>query len=322
MGRHFALACNPAPGRAKLGHVSDSDDRRSLRGPATLKASDSVGREIRRRVTAPYRPVLVVMSGNDVGLRVSLDRTLLIGRDPDADVALSDGLVSWHHARIEDRGDSWTLVDLGSTNGTTLNGEACHEGVLQAHDKLVLGGTILRFELQDGVEQAYNEVVDRMLNIDDLSGLYVRRKFDAELAAMIDAARRDANPVSLLVMDLDGVKGINDTHGHLFGAYVIGESGKVIGQVIGMRGIACRFGGDEYLAALPGLDVDAAAKIAEQIRLAVNAHPFEREGIRLEPGISIGVAAFGGAGDAADLFQRADEALYRAKQSGKNRVCR
>jgi diguanylate cyclase (GGDEF)-like protein len=302
--------------------VSGPDDSRSVRGPVTLKASDSVGHEIRRRVTAPYRPVLVVMSGNDVGLRVTLDRTLLVGRDPEADVVLSDALVSWHHARIEDRGDSWTLVDLGSTNGTTLNGEACGEGVLQAHDKIVFGSTILRFELQDGVEQAYNQVVDRMLNIDDLSGLYVRRKFDAELATMIDAARREPRPVSLLVIDLDGVKGINDTHGHLFGAYVIGESGRVIGQVIGPRGIACRFGGDEFLAALPGLEVDAAAEVAEQIRQAINEHAFERERIVLKPGISIGVAAFDGDGGVAELFQRADEALYRAKQSGKNRVCR
>lgn len=273
-------------------------------------------------MTAPFRPVLVVMSGNDVGLRVCLDRTLLIGRDPTADVVLSDALVSWHHARVEDRGDSWTLVDLGSTNGTTLNGERCREGVLQAHDKIVLGGTILRFELQDGVEQAYNQVVERMLNVDDLSGLFVRRKFDAELAVMIDAARRTPSPVSLLVMDLDGVKAINDTHGHLFGAYVIGESGRVIGQVIGTRGIASRFGGDEFLAALPGRDVEAAVRIGEQIRQAINMHPFEREGIALRPGISIGVAAFAGEGDVGALFQRADKALYRAKQSGKNRVCR
>jgi len=267
--------------------------------------------------------VLVVLSGNEVGQRVAVDRTLLIGRDPAANLTLTDGLVSWHHARIEDRGDSWTLVDLGSTNGTTVNGEKLAEFELKQNDRIVFGSTVVSFELQDGVAQAYNETVERLLNIDDLSGLYVRRKFDAELASAIDAARMRRLSLALLVMDLDGVKKINDTHGHLFGAYVIGESGRVIGQVLGARGFGCRFGGDEYLSALPGMDVEAAALVAEEIRAAIATHPFEKDGIPLKPGISLGVAAFPEhAQDPATLFQRADEALYRAKQAGKNRVSR
>jgi diguanylate cyclase (GGDEF)-like protein len=124
-------------------------------------------------------------------------------------------------------------------------------------------------------------------------------------------------------MDLDGVKGINDTHGHLFGAHVIGESGKLIGRIIAGRGIGCRFGGDEYLAAFSGLDTASAVQIGEQIRQAIAAHPFEKDGIPLRPGISIGAASFPDdtAEGARALFQRADEALYRAKQGGKNRVC-
>jgi len=107
------------------------------------------------------------------------------------------------------------------------------------------------------------------------------------------------------------------------GAYVIGESGRIIGQVLGSRGFACRFGGDEYLAVLPGLAADAAEAVGEEIRAAIGVHPFEKDGVPLRPGISIGVAAFpGDAQDCPSLFQRADEALYRAKQAGKNRVCR
>jgi len=278
-----------------------------------------------RRVKAPHRPVLVVVSGNekDVGRRVVVERTLLLGRDPDAALTLSDGLVSWHHASIDDRGDAWALVDLGSTNGVSLNGEKVSDAVLTPNDDIVLGTTVIRFELQDGVAQAYNQAVERLLNIDDLSGLYVRRKFDADLEQMIEAAKKQRGSVALLVMDLDGIKKINDTHGHLFGAYVIGASGKLIGQVVGQRGIGSRFGGDEFLAALPGLDAEAALGVAEEIRAAIGDHAFEREGIRLHPGISIGVAVFpADAPDPKALFQRADEALYRAKQGGKNRVCR
>ena len=293
--------------------------------PRTLPASESpdLANEVRRRIKAPHRPVLVVLNGNEMGQRVVVERSLLIGRDPDADLMLSDALVSWHHARVEDRGDSWTLVDLDSTNGLTVNGEALKERVLLSNDQIVIGGTSISFELQDAVKQAFNESVEHMLNIDDLSGLFVRRKFDSELERLVNIARQQKQSLVLLVMDLDGVKKINDTHGHLFGAYVIGEAGRVIGRVIQGRGVACRFGGDEYLAALSEFDIEGGVAVAESILQAIGAHTFVKDGIKLSPGISLGVAAFPeDADDPKSLFEAADKALYRAKQSGKNRVCR
>jgi diguanylate cyclase (GGDEF)-like protein len=254
---------------------------------------------------------------------VTVERTVLVGRDPEAELALTDALVSWHHARIEDRGDSWALVDLGSTNGCLVNDERCSDWTLRPNDRVVFGSTVVAFELQDDVKQAYNEVVERLLNIDDLSGLYVRRKFDIELGLMLDTARLQKQPAALLVMDMDGIKAINDKHGHLFGAYTIGEAGRLVGEVLGARGIAARFGGDEYLAALRNMNAEQGAAVGEEIRQAIAEYNFEREGIRLRPGISIGVASFpDDAADAQTLFQKADEALYRAKQAGKNRVCR
>jgi two-component system cell cycle response regulator len=279
--------------------------------------------ELMRRFKAPHRPVMVVLSGQAVGARVTVDRSLTIGRDPDADLALPDSLVSWHHARLEDRGDSWTLVDLDSTNGCMVNSAQITEAAVKPGDRIVFGDVIVSFELHDAVSVAYSEVVERLLNVDDLSGLFVRRKFDAEFGSLIDAGRAKRGSVALLVMDLDGIKKINDTHGHLFGAYVIGEAGRVIGEVVGERGIACRFGGDEYLAALPALTSDDAMQVGKEILSAIRKHHFEREGIRLRPGISIGVAAFPeDADEPVALFQRADEALYRAKQAGKGCVRR
>lgn len=274
-------------------------------------------------VRSPHRPVLVVISGPQMGLRKVVDRTLLIGRDPTSDLVLEDSLVSSRHAMLEDRGDCWALVDLDSTNGTLVNGIKGSEFVLAPNDTIVLGKTVAKFEMQNPLEQAYDELVERLLNIDDLSGLYVRRKFDADLRTAVEVANSSKQPLGLLVMDMDGIKQINDTHGHLFGAYVIGEAGHVIGELIAGRGFGSRFGGDEYLAALPGADFAAAEAVGERIREAIAAHPFEREGIVLKPGISVGVAALPeSAEDAEALFQRADEALYRAKRAGKNRVCR
>jgi diguanylate cyclase (GGDEF)-like protein len=305
--------------------VSNQEPKNRPRGvPLTIKAESSeLTREVLRRVKAPHRPVLVVMTGNDLGKRVVVDKSLLVGRDPDADLPLTDGQVSWHHARIEDRGDSWTLVDLGSTNGTTVNGEVKPEFVLEHNARIVFGKTAVSFELQDELKQAYDKNVEHLLNTDDLSGLLVRRKFDQELVFLVDAARQKGGRVGMLVMDMDGIKQINDTHGHLFGAYVIGETGRVIGTLIQGKGVGCRFGGDEFLAALPDLDVVQAEEVALRIHEQVQHHHFVREGITLKPGISIGVAAFPeDAADATALFEAADRAMYRAKQSGKNRVCR
>jgi two-component system cell cycle response regulator len=288
-----------------------------LDGPGDLRA------QVFEDVRAKHRPALVVLTGADVGSRQRLDGTTVVGRDPQAGMVLGDAGVSFRHARFEDRGDAWAVVDLGSTNGTHVNGQRVHDAILAAGDRITLGTTVLRYEVQDAVDQEYDDLLDRLLNIDELSGLYVRRKFDRELRALIDAARVDGSAIGLLVMDLDGVKAINDAHGHLFGAYVIGESGRVIGRVLGARGIAARFGGDEFVAAIPGATLDQTAAIGEEIRAAIAAHVFVREGTTLRPGISVGVASLPeSADDAEPLFNVADSALYRAKKAGKNRVAR
>jgi len=161
-----------------------------------------------------------------------------------------------------------------------------------------------------------------MLSEDELSGLWVKRRFDAQLATTVAAVDiGSVDMVSCIVMDLDGVKGINDTHGHDMGAFVIGTSGQVIGRVIAAQGFATRFGGDEFAAALPGVPKDEAVKIADNIREAIAAHVFQRNGITVQPGISLGVASLpGDATDAEGLFRAADQAMYRAKRGGKNRV--
>lgn len=291
--------------------------------PSTLKLDDG-GRlkaEVAKAVRDPHRPVVVVIAGAEVGERRRIDGPFVVGRDPDCHLVLSDPAVSFHHARIEDRGDGWALVDDQSTNGTRVNGKRQRECVLAANDKIQLGDTVLRFEIHDANDQAYEALVQRLLTIDDLSGLFQRRHFDQELAQLLQAAATDRTALGLLVMDLDGVKAINDAHGHLFGAYVIGESGRVIAHVIAGLGIGARFGGDEFVVGLPKHDANRAAAIAEEIRCAIRDHGFEREGVTLHPGISIGVASFPEhATDPATLFTCADKALYRAKTAGKNRV--
>lgn len=292
---------------------------------STLRLDDAkpFQEEVARSVRSAFRPVLVVMNGAHAGNRVSVEGSVLVGRDPDAELNLTDAGVSWHHAQIEDRGGSFAIVDTGSTNGTTVNGETVEEKVLTRGDKITFGTTLVRYDVQDEADQAYDAFLERLLTIDDLSGLYLRRRFDSELGALLANAGARGSSVAMLVMDLDGVKKINDTHGHVFGAYTIGEAGKIIGRLIEGKGIACRWGGDEYLAALNDCGCDAGVDFGETIRKAVADHRFEHDEIELHPGISIGVAAYPEhAKDAHALFRAADQAMYRAKTAGKNRVSR
>jgi diguanylate cyclase (GGDEF)-like protein len=288
-----------------------------------LDEADALHDKLSRAVRAKFRPALVVLSGERVGVRVSVQGNIVIGRDADAALVLPDQGVSSRHAVVQDRGDSFSLVDLDSTNGTFVNGTRTQEAELRNGDKITFGTTIVRFEVQDDADRAYSEMIEELVHIDDLTGLYLRRRFDAELTAGIAAARAASQPLGLMAMDLDGIKAINDQYGHLFGARTIAESGKLIGRLVAGKGFATRFGGDEFVVALPNHDMESTTAVANEICGRICSEPIRHEGIVLRPGISIGVAIFPqDADDAVELFRRADEALYLAKRTGKRRVCR
>jgi diguanylate cyclase (GGDEF)-like protein len=297
---------------------SDLPPKRTLKYDAVQQAVHGVAKGVR----AKQRPALVVMSGHKVGERVSVVGNVQIGRDPELELVLPDPGVSFRHAFIEDRGDAFVLVDLDSTNGTFVNGQRAEgEAPITAGDKLRFGETVVRFEVQDETDEAYAEIVAQLLHVDDLTGLYQRRRFDSELELLLARAASERRMLGMLAMDLDGVKAINDKHGHLFGAYTISQCGKLIGALLEPPAIACRFGGDEYVAALPDCDLEAAVVVAERIRACIASHPFAHDGIPLRPGISIGGAGYPlHAKTAEALFRAADAALYAAKRAGKNRV--
>lgn len=307
--------------------MADDPKKRARGAPLRTKPfdddSNSLREALQRELRKSVSPSLVVILGPDVGGRVALDHSVEVGRDPECDLPLHDDNVSWRHARVEDRGaGEWAVVDLGSTNGIIVNGQACKDAPLKPGDRVFIGKSVLEMQ-QDPLREAQAAEVERLVSIDDLSGLWVKRRFDAQLASSVAAVLAGTAPsLSVVVMDMDGVKGINDTHGHHMGAFVIGAAGHVIGRLVEGRGFATRFGGDEFAAALPGIDKQAAVAFAEQVRGAVVAHVYEKDGVRVQPGLSCGVATIpGDASDAEALFQAADQAMYRAKRGGKNRVC-
>jgi two-component system cell cycle response regulator len=268
---------------------------------------------------------LTVIRGadHDLGTYVVIDTNVSIGRGRDVDLRLQDDGVSRHHVRIDRNEDgSYVLSDLGSMNGTYVGGEAVDATrTLRDGDKIFVGDSVLRFALADDIDLGYQTEVAQIVGQDPLTGRESKRRFDDALAYGVAASRQHDAPLALLMMDMDGVKSINDTHGHLFGAHVIGETGRILAGHLGPGGHACRFGGDEFCAFLPNHDLDAARETAESIRQAVEKAGMSKDEIPLAPTLSIGIAICpADAEDATDLLARADAALYRAKAAGKNRV--
>jgi two-component system cell cycle response regulator len=158
---------------------------------------------------------------------------------------------------------------------------------------------------------------------DQLTGLHNRRYMARHLDSLISNAQKSNKPLAFLIMDIDHFKSVNDTHGHDIGDEVLREFANRISANIRGIDLACRYGGEEFVVVMPDTDVDFAYTIAERLRKSVETTPIE---ISRAPGalnvtISIGIAASAGGDDNAEkLLYRADQALYRAKREGRNRV--
>jgi diguanylate cyclase (GGDEF)-like protein len=168
---------------------------------------------------------------------------------------------------------------------------------------------------------------------DDLTGLHNLRSFEAALAGLVRASRTRKSPLAALVLDLDHLKSLNDAHGHLAGAEAVRTVGHVIGARVPGDAVACRYGGDEFVIAVPHCSAAAARQLANAIRQAVSdlspvlaGSPFPVQTLSVSIGVvSQVVGADGPARSDADigeeLFCAADAALYQAKRSGRNLVC-
>jgi two-component system cell cycle response regulator len=157
---------------------------------------------------------------------------------------------------------------------------------------------------------------------DALTGLYNRRYMETHVETLVEQAAARSKPLAVLVLDIDYFKSVNDTHGHDAGDDVLREFAIRIRKSIRGIDLACRFGGEEFVVVMPETDIAVATMVAERLRRRIASEPFPiQQGKRsLEVTISIGIAALGPQDNAAAVLKRADQALYRAKRDGRNRV--
>jgi two-component system, cell cycle response regulator len=300
----------------------------SFSGPAPSNPSGTIRMDAadlwRYCQNQSFRGSLLVIAGSkaDIGNHLLVETAVVIGREPTG-LQLHDGGISRSHATVERRENDYLIRDLGSTNGTLVNGSRLQGEVqLREGDKILLGQTVIKFTMVDETEAAYLRQVAHLVGTDDLTGLMSKHRFDAALKEWVKSCHASGAPLSAMMMDMDGLKAVNDRHGHQTGAETIRQVGGLIGRLLLGRGEACRFGGDEFSAFLPAINLEQALLVAEQIRRGVETLGLQREGQVLAVTISIGVVErAAGISDFAVLMHQADEALYRAKARGKNVVC-
>jgi two-component system, cell cycle response regulator len=207
------------------------------------------------------------------------------------------------------------LIQQGACDYMTkdfFNGKRISRSILHVLEK-----TRLKNEI--GVAQ---DRITQMAVMDSLTGLHNRRYLFDTLDREKKRAQRYGADLAVCMIDLDHFKRINDAHGHPAGDTVLSEIGKLLLQWARETDLPCRYGGEEFAVILPETSLEGGRMACERLRRMVAQHGFEHEGVALKVTVSIGIALYDKAVEqtVSDLIKQADEALYRAKKEGRNRV--
>jgi diguanylate cyclase (GGDEF)-like protein len=265
---------------------------------------------------------LVLIYGGELGRRYPLtEEAVTIGRANTNAVMLDTDTVSRHHARVFKQHGAWAVEDLGSTNGTFL-GEVQTEGAqtLRNGDLLKMGVVVFKFIEGGNVEALYHEEIHRLAILDGLTQAYNKRYLLEFLEREVARAQRHDRPLSLVLLDVDHFKRLNDRYGHLAGDNMLRRLAHVIQGRIRRDEIFARYGGEEFAIVLPETGPGEAMPLCEQIREAVAESVVTHDDAEIRATISIGVAGLRPGFDVAAPGRAAHEQLYRAKAEGRNRV--
>ena len=276
-------------------------------------------------VAKPARPgdaCIIVIYGPELGKRMQLGTAPFeIGRSSKNDLPLDQESISRHHARITYDGSFYWIQDLGSTNGTYVNDSHVKEKQLHDGDQLRIGRSILKFMTGENIEVHYHEEIYRLMTVDGLTQIFNRRYFNEALEREFNRSKRYQRELTLVLFDIDHFKKINDTFGHLAGDSILRQLATAVKPKLRREDILARTGGEEFGVLLPEIAVDGGRITAEKVRRIVEQTPMRFDERTIPCTISLGVAELDGQDDAAEvLYKRADEKLYQAKQSGRNRV--
>ncbi|MDJ0655872.1 MAG: GGDEF domain-containing protein [Xanthomonadales bacterium] len=276
---------------------------------------------------AGREPGLVVISGTELGEFYLLDDGdhLIIGRDTRCDIVLHRPAVSREHASVIRQGEQVTLRDMGSKNGVFVGEEriANTGRVLRDGDLVTIGDASIKYLDGRSPESDYHERSYRMATQDPLTGTYNRRYFRESLQKLLLDSRSRNQCLSFALVDLDNFKQVNDRWGHDVGDRVLQLAASVLTQQLRQNDLLARIGGEEFAVALPATGREDAVKLLDQINRAL-AERSNAKSSMPRVTFSAGVVTTDELSmeqpGQDDLFKAADQRLYRAKETGRNRI--
>jgi len=277
-------------------------------------------------VSGLKRPCLVQIYGPNLGRVILLDSPLTtLGRATECDVVLELDNVSRQHCTVHARDGGHLVRDGGSTNGTFVNDEEVDgERLLRAGDFVRLGSAVFKFLAADQsgeIEAQYHETIYGLTITDGLTQLYNKRYLLEFLERETARAVRHRRPLSVLLLDIDHFKRVNDQHGHLGGDFVLRELGAILRARTRREECLARYGGEELCFVFPEAARDDALRRGDELRRLCESHVFVYDGARIPVTFSAGVAEMATHSVPLELLKAADERLYEAKGNGRNRVC-
>ncbi|MEI6079006.1 MAG: GGDEF domain-containing protein [bacterium] len=263
------------------------------------------------------------MNGKFIGRKYPINKgSTLVGRDPGLDITVQEESVSRRHAELIFDGESLQVVDLDSTNGTYINDKPIKNKTASHGDMIRFGSIVFKYIPSGSIETVFHDELHNLAHLDGLTGCYNRKYILDYLETEVKRCQKLEVPFSMLIFDLDLFKKINDTYGHLAGDYVLKETVRLLkDKVLRASDVLGRYGGEEFCIVLSEAPLRTAMDIAERIRKGVEGHEYVFDGNRMQINISVGVASMKAEDTATMLLEAADKALYRAKESGRNKVC-
>jgi len=274
---------------------------------------------------APRRAYLVVLSGPRAGEMFKFqDDGLVLGRDRESvDVWFGNPSVSRHHARVAPTPEAKAAVtDLNSSNGTFVNGDRIDgKRKLEEGDKIRLGTkTILKYSYQDELETHFQKELYESSIRDELTGASTKAYLLDQLRSEMSFATRAGRDLGLILFDLDSFKQINDTHGHVVGDKILAELANVCRSEIREEDLYARYGGDEFAVLAREIQPQELQVTAERLRSTIEMHDFVVEGTSHDVTVSLGLSTLErtDASTPSEFVATADEALYEAKDAGRN----
>jgi two-component system cell cycle response regulator len=273
------------------------------------------------------RGVLTILTGPEAGRVCAVPDVgaVLLGRGPDCQLRFDDASVSGHHAQVARIGGNYFVVDQKSTNGTFVNDVRATIAVqLSDGDRVRVGqNAVLRFTLMGAGEMAALQRVFEAALRDGLTGVYNRKHLEERLDAEIAAALRSNGALSVVMVDVDFFKRVNDTFGHPGGDEVLRRTAAALERTLRAGDMLARYGGEEFTVVARGADLAQASELAERVRQTVEGTEIALGPTSIRVTVSLGVASLACTGDRRDkvtLMAVADRRLYLAKQGGRNRV--